>query len=385
MGRTHRLDEAEIAGVLYDAALGQVSWAEAGQVLLAAVDGATLTLTGQYAPGAPVDVIEMRGVTPQEVALYAEHFMPDDLWRNRAIERRILDRVILGTELVSDLEYQNSRIYTDFVRPNTDVFHGVMVTGTLPGNGVFSLGIHKPRHASPFTPEVAERLQRLLPHLRRAVQLRARLGDAGATGPQVQRAIEQSSHALALLARDGRLVTANAAAERILQGRDGLSLNRGGGLQAAVGADNTRLQAAVRAAAATTAGDAGGASGGYIGITRPSGRRNYVLVVSPLGLGRPDLRPNDPAVAVMMSDPDEELRIDERPLMSLFGLTMAEARVTALLTAGRSLAEIAQDLQIGFETVRTHLARARAKTGTSSQVDLVRLVLRSIVPSLPQR
>jgi DNA-binding CsgD family transcriptional regulator len=233
-------------------------------------------------------------------------------------------------------------------------------------------------YASAFTQEAVERLQRPPLHLHRVVQVGSRFADTGPAGQHVRQATEQSSHALALLDQDGRVVIANGAAENVLQGRDGLSLARDGALQAAVVADDMRLQAAIRAAAAT-AGSAVAASGGYIGITRPSGRRSYVLIVSPLGLVRPVLREGQPAVAVIISAPDEEMRIDERALMSLFGLTLAEARVTGLLTAGRSLAEIAQALHIGVETVRTHLARARAKTDTSSQVDLVRLVLRSIV------
>jgi DNA-binding CsgD family transcriptional regulator/PAS domain-containing protein len=385
MGHARRLDEAEVIGTFYDAALGHIGWAEAGQALISTVDGATLTLTAQHRPGGDVDMIEMHGVTPEEVALYAESFIPDDLWRNRAIGQRILDRVVLGTDLVSDLEYRNSRLYTDLVRPNTDVFHGVMVTATLPGGGAFSLGIHKPRLSSPFQREAAERLQRLLPHLRRAVQLRAQLADAVLGEQALRRAVDHAPQAMALLAPDGRVVVLNAAAQRIVEARDGLALGRSGGLQAQLAADQARLQATIRGAAATTAGNADGSSGGHIGISRPSGRRSYVLTVSPLGLQRPVARSSDPAVAVILSDPDEEMRIDERPLMSVFGLTAAEARVAALLTAGRSLAEIAAELQIGFETVRTHLARARAKTGTASQVDLVRLILRSLAPLPPLR
>jgi DNA-binding CsgD family transcriptional regulator len=381
MGRTRPLDEAEVVGTLYDAALGHLSWAEAGQALIAAVDGATLTLTAQYQPEGDVDLIEMHGVTSKEVALYAESFIADDLWRNRAIGQRILDRVVLGTDLVSDLEYRNSRIYTDLVRPNTDIFHAVMVTATLPEGGVCALGIHKPRLASPFRRDSADRLQRLLPHLRRAVQIRARLLDAATGAQQLGQPLGQARQAMALLASDGRVVSLNAAAQCMVDARDGLALSRSGVLQACVVADNARLQAAIRSAAATTAGSPDGSSGGYVGVARPSGRRSYVLTVSPVGRQRPVTRPGDPAVAVILSDPDEELRIDEAPLMSLFGLTHAEARVAALLTAGRSLAEIARELGIGFETVRTHLARARAKTDTASQVDLVRLILRSIGPS----
>jgi PAS domain-containing protein len=214
----------------------------------------------------------MHGVTPREVGLYAESFISDDLWRNRAIGQRNPRPGRSGTDLVSDIEYQNGRLYTDLVRPNTDVFHAVMVTATLPDSGTCSLGIHKPRRASPFRREAADRLQRLLPHLQRAVQVRARLVDAASGGRQVRQALDHAPQAMAMLAHDGRVVALNAAAQRLLDARDGLALNRGGGLQACVAADNARLQATIRSAAATTAGNADGSAAGYIGVTRrPAG------------------------------------------------------------------------------------------------------------------
>ena len=57
------------------------------------------------------------------------------------------------------------------------------------------------------------------------------------------------------------------------------------------------------------------------------------------------------------------------------GLTQAEARVAVMLAEGLALDEIAQRLGVTLTSVRTYGKRALAKTGTSRQVDLVRLVL----------
>ena len=62
--------------------------------------------------------------------------------------------------------------------------------------------------------------------------------------------------------------------------------------------------------------------------------------------------------------------------MQLWGLTAAEARVASLLAGGRSLHEISDLLEIGINTVRTHLQRIFMKTDTSRQGDLVRLLNR---------
>jgi DNA-binding CsgD family transcriptional regulator len=59
-----------------------------------------------------------------------------------------------------------------------------------------------------------------------------------------------------------------------------------------------------------------------------------------------------------------------------FRLTRAEGRVVRRLVAGRSLQDIAKELGVGAETVRTHTKRAMAKTDTHRQAELVALVLR---------
>ena len=61
-------------------------------------------------------------------------------------------------------------------------------------------------------------------------------------------------------------------------------------------------------------------------------------------------------------------------------LTPAEARLVNLLVTGASLPDIAKRLGIAFETARTQLAHARAKTETASQADLVRAVLTALAP-----
>ena len=53
-------------------------------------------------------------------------------------------------------------------------------------------------------------------------------------------------------------------------------------------------------------------------------------------------------------------------------LTQREREVARLASAGLSAKEIGQQLAIGERTVETHLARAYAKLGLASKIDLVR-------------
>lgn len=372
--------DLEAIGLLYDAALGNADWADVGTQLTRLVEGATLTLTAQYVPGGAVDMVDMQGVTAKEVELYGAHYIADDLWRNAAIGRQVVDRVVLNSDLVSDLEWRGSRIYTDFIRPNTDVFHGVMVTGTLPEGGVYSLGIHRPRVSRSFKKADATRIERLLPHIGRALQVRSRLALAGAHAKASSAVLDQLSFGIIQLGPRGSVVALNRAAERILGRKDGLSLTRLG-VRASSPRDDTRLQLAISRAGGVTAAMAEqGDAGGHLRVQRPSGARPYTVVVSPLGLDRVYLSLGQPVTMLIITDPDAGPQLDERAMQSLFGFTPAEARLVNLLVAGASLPDIAKRLGIAFETARTQLARARAKTETASQADLVRAVLTALAP-----
>lgn len=376
-----RHDTLEAVGLLYDAALGKAEWSAAGKRLIELVDGATLTLTAQYdLRKGEVDLVDIHGMTPKGIELYATEYVADDLWINAAIRRKLLNRGVLSSDLVDDLEWRHSRIYTELCVPTTDIFHGAIVVGTLPEDGVYALGIHRPRMSRPFNAGAAVQLQTLLPHLGLALQVRARLGLAGVRERASVAILDKLAFGVIQLSARSLLVSANAAAQRILERNDGLALTRLG-LRAAASSDDARLQHAIAWAGRLTAAMAEqGETGGYLRIGRPSGAKPYTVIVAPLGLDRVFLSPSQATTMLIVTDPDSEASLDIQAMRVLFGFTQAEARLVALLVTGRSLPEIARDLGIGFETARTHVARARAKAEATSQADLVRIVLLAMSP-----
>jgi DNA-binding CsgD family transcriptional regulator len=78
---------------------------------------------------------------------------------------------------------------------------------------------------------------------------------------------------------------------------------------------------------------------------------------------------------VLIADPERPAAITPEAIADAFGLTTAEARVVARLATGSSLPDIAGNLKVSINTVRTLLARAMGKTATNTQVALVRMVL----------
>jgi DNA-binding CsgD family transcriptional regulator len=64
-----------------------------------------------------------------------------------------------------------------------------------------------------------------------------------------------------------------------------------------------------------------------------------------------------------------------------YGITPAECRVLMLLTQGMSPHETADALGCSEATVRTHMQRLFAKTGTGGQPDLMRLAMSALAPA----
>lgn len=74
-------------------------------------------------------------------------------------------------------------------------------------------------------------------------------------------------------------------------------------------------------------------------------------------------------------DRDPDLFVDEKALISIYGLTRGEAALAARLVKGKSIEAAADELFISPHTARTHLKRIFLKTDTHRQPELVLRIL----------
>jgi DNA-binding CsgD family transcriptional regulator len=81
-------------------------------------------------------------------------------------------------------------------------------------------------------------------------------------------------------------------------------------------------------------------------------------------------------VLLIVRQPTEDEERIAEAARALFGLTPAEARVSAGLALGRNVAGIAGAQRVSVGTVRTHVKRIFDKAGVSSQVELASLLAR---------
>jgi DNA-binding CsgD family transcriptional regulator len=109
-------------------------------------------------------------------------------------------------------------------------------------------------------------------------------------------------------------------------------------------------------------------------MATPEGGRALIYVL-PLMTGdlRTRISPNACAAIFVTNSRGETANFPVEALAAVFELTPAEQRILAHLLAGRTAAEIAEDLGVAMPTVRSHLASLYAKSGAERQADLILL------------
>lgn len=371
-------DERGLVGALYDAALGYRSWIEVGQALMRHVDGQTLMLSTHQARTGQVDVLGWLGMPAESLPQYAE-FAPHDVWASGFVEQRLFGRAVVGSSVVQEQALTRSLIYNDYLRPKVGIFHLVGTVLPMEGGHQAVLGIHRPRDAKDYVADDARRLGRLLPHLQRALEVRRRLQQAEQARHSIHAVLDRLSLGVIMLAASGRLLHVNAAADAILRGDDGLTRTPDG-LRAANREDDRRLQELI--GALRQAGSESRSAGGHLRVRRPSGRQAYAVMLAPVG---PSVmgEQNMPAILVFVSDPGQKIASDLAVLSELFGFTPAEGRLVLALLAGMAPPEFARQTGVTYNTVKTLLGRAMARTESRSQLELVLLVAGAIGGVVP--
>jgi DNA-binding CsgD family transcriptional regulator len=291
-----------------------------------------------------------------------------------ARRRNFVGRFGLATEVCSEAAIRDSDFYRDWMRPQGLAAHGPMGhTITLEdGKPATSIAIFAREGARPFDDAALAFADLLVPHLAQAMRLQAerRRYDA------LVDAIDRFPTGVALLDARGHVVHANRAARQILARDDGLAL-RDGRLHAAVPSDDVALRKLIEATIEATRTRAP-LDDEVLAITRRSGERPLPLMATPLQThgGGPTLA--DAVAVLYVADFGGGALQRSGALRKIYGLTDAESELVELLCQGSTLEEAADARGVTMNTARSQLKHVFAKTRTSRQSELVRLVLSGV-------
>jgi DNA-binding CsgD family transcriptional regulator len=232
-------------------------------------------------------------------------------------------------------------------------------------------------------------IQALVPHLRTIEQLHAQLRQrTRASVDAAHDMLNLAPQAVLLLDAAGRVVFLNRSASALLaQPGCGLRADREG-LRARDGAEDRRLQQAVRLAAelapesrrAALSDGAVAAQGLPVTIRRALPLRPLILSIVPAASLSAQAEFGSARVAVMVHNAGTDGTIAAARLVEAYGLTAREAELAVLLGKGEDLAGAAGLMALSAGTARQYLKQIFAKLGVQRQAELVRL----LVASFPQ-
>lgn len=365
---------------LYEAALRPEQWPVFLSQLSEVLDGRLVAFLHQDTRRRGDDVASLVGIDSTDWRVYAEHFAALNPWISG--EERCLQPglVSLDDEIFPVSSLVRTEFFNDFLKPRR-LDHMMGATIGRDGSTFTNLSMHRGRESGPFGQDERQLLERLMPHLQRVVQIHQRLAGAE-RGRILAEAADHLTAGLLMTDARGRILYANRAAEEMVAGTDGLALVDGQ-LRAARSEENARLRTLVGATASGEGRDPD-VSGGLLRVSRPSGRRPYLLVVAPVrGPREAWLVLERPAAVVFVTDPERQIEPDADMLARAYGLTPAEIRMASRLTAGDSVTDAADVLGVTRETARTHLRNLLQKTDTHRQSELIALLLRSELPRRP--
>ncbi len=362
----------ELVGDLYSAAIAPDVAARLPEGIARLVGGASAVLwTLDTRQGGIVDRM-LTNVPREAMTLYAAHYHAHDPWVAH-VRHMPPNTAIRGSSLVDDATLARSVYYNELGK-QVGTFHiaGAMLPlGQAAGQTLGMLAVHRARNRSEFADDELRRLAQLLPHVRRALQLRSQVTEAAAAveSAAVGAVLEAFGTAAAVLDGHGRVQLVNTQAEKMDSAGVGLSLRQTSNRMFAV-----PLPTETRQLHATVADAARGGTGGVLLLHLGAGA--VLAMVSPLPPSLCDRMGQPRGRVLLLLRPlyEENGRVLQRRGMMLFGLTRAEVEVAVALCGGMSPQEIADARQVRISTVRTLLQRAQDKLGAGNLRDLVRLL-----------
>jgi DNA-binding CsgD family transcriptional regulator/PAS domain-containing protein len=283
----------------------------------------------------------------------------------------VAGRVITGEELINNNDLQRSDFYRGFLRPRDLLHHIVGVVAQREGRA-FLLSAYRSETQGPFGARERSDLLFLLGHVTLSMESHWRWQESDELARALLRLLDHDSSPVILVTAGAEPIYRNPAADDLLGRRVGLCLD-GTRLTAASPADQRMLREAIVTVAQ---GDVHGGAAPprvvtlacappappVVAVVRAAGqvfmreagtRRSLALITIRGGHAR-----HDPAIC---------------PFARQYELTAAQAKVSALVFDGQSLATIARSLKVSENTVRSHLKQIYQKTNTHGQMDLVHL------------
>lgn len=366
---------------IYEAGLSECPHDRISKLINKPFKGEVTNIIEQSAATLEGYVLGSSGQDPFYVEQFQKHFAAMNPWVKGFSLNTGVGEILIGEKSIAQRDLERTEFYNDYMKKQN--FHhwaGMIVSYKGLSGRIFS--ISRSKKTGQLTDKEKAVFGRLSKHIVRSLQVSERMAEADLKSRSLFSAVNRLSDGVLLLGGDLEVIEANDAARRIIAASDGLTVKRKRLVIANsnVNARLTKLLSALRSPQLDTAATE---IGNLICVPRPSEKTPFVLTASPLSLAAEQLdsgAASVPAVIVFIKDPSL-VKIPTALLEEAWQLTKSEVKVAGRLLDGMELSQIAKEMFISMNTVRTHLKHILDKSYTHRQAEFIATAYKSTIGS----
>ncbi len=366
---------SDLIGKLYEAGGEPALWPGALEEIARAVGGAVAAVfLHDRALAEESELLATSGYPAYVQDAYKAHYAERDV-RMPTLFGRAQGAVSVDDHNMAFAVIEKSEIHNDLYRP-LRIGHGMATLLFAERARVGALSVHRDIKSGGFRDQEIALFEILAPHAVRAFQFQRQAARARAVARSLRIGLDHFPMAVLLVDGEGRIIEMNGAAEAMLGDR-ACPLRAGSG-RLTTGRSDTSASLARAIKAATDARNIAGPPPPILRLLREDDGDALGIMAVPVGETcqcTPD--PNRLAL-LFVAEPVRRKAAEDVVLGAELGLSPAEARIAALLAAGKSIHDIADQKGLSRETIRVHVKRVLSKTGCRTQAQLVGQVAGSL-------
>lgn len=356
-------DNQTIIFSLYDAVGKEDAWSGVIQTLCEQLDAHIGILVFIGLGKFEQSVYANYNYSAESVRSYSDYWWQHNIWLQTAVQRNLIQKgnILIGTDLVSTEDLKKTAFYTDnLVHIPMEHLMGVILSdGADVTETPMMMNFFRPPGAVPFRESDRESLGTLYPHIHRAFTMHWQWRNMQEQLSTYHNSLDSMDFGVIYIDAVRRVSHTNHAAHRIAKD---ILLPR------------LPAQGAI-------AGLIDAAASGQGGATLLEGHRIMVLALPVSTPVRTISGETRASVMLILVGADESHEAAETFLCNAFAISKAESRLIPLLLLGKTPVEMAEALHLKLTTIRSQLSSIFAKTGTTRQQELIRL-LGSLPPTV---
>jgi len=368
----------DLIDAAYRAGSGNITWSNFLQILGNAFPELIFLIAGYDRRLSKAEVFASANIEEAAIQSYLGGYYKKNIYLTTAADWKILPNVSYCHELIDKSEVLKSEFYRDFIRPQgpyDEAFASVIFRDESRFLAVSANFSEMDRTAAHLAADV---LGTIGPHIQRAFELYRQIEGKRIYGQALSKTLDHINSAVFLTELDGAIQFANKSGEillqneRVLQRKNNILKFTSTSDQRAFEQEVTKLREYFPSH-----------SPQLLRLEAPSGNEHIAFVSLFVDdVDQEELLDRNSIMVthrliVFVIDPTHSLIIDPDSIALAINCTNAEARLAASLVHGLDLKAHAIASGTSYNTCRAHLQSLFGKTGTNSQVELVRKLFRT--------